>query len=108
MMPAFSSRMISHSIILQRVVWLHERWCPHYSIVEDRGSGSSLVQDVRYQAQQKRLPLRFKIFEIQPDSDKVMRMQEVSPTIQKSPFSPSFERNKLSTSFRGPHIGVGL
>lgn len=52
-----------------------ERWNPHEILIEDKGSGTSLIQDLRAET---RLP----IISIEPEGDKILRASAESPAIE--------------------------
>lgn len=52
-----------------------EKWKPSVIIIEDKSSGSSLIQDLR-------LETKLPIIPMEPESDKITRMSVESPTIE--------------------------
>jgi predicted phage terminase large subunit-like protein len=59
----------------KRMQWLWEQWRPSQILVEDRASGQSLVQELRYSTL---LP----ITPVKVDTDKISRAQSVTPLIE--------------------------
>lgn len=59
----------------KRMRWLAEQWKPTQILVEDRASGQSLIQELRYSTC---LP----ITAIKVDTDKMSRAQSVTPLIE--------------------------
>lgn len=51
------------------------KWVPHAILIEDKASGTSLIQDLRAET---RLP----ILKIEPDGNKLIRWQRVTPSIE--------------------------
>jgi predicted phage terminase large subunit-like protein len=64
-----------------RVISLHQRWHAQWTVIEDKGSGTALIQDIRYDSTLKRN--RIGIDEVNPEGDKVMRMATVSPMVEE-------------------------
>lgn len=69
-----------------------ERWRPHVVLIEDKGNGTALIQDLR---RETTLP----IIAIEPEGDKIMRASRTSPTVEArrvmlpviAPWLPDFE-----------------
>jgi predicted phage terminase large subunit-like protein len=52
-----------------------ERWHPNAVLIEDKGNGTALIQDLR---KETRLP----IIAVEPEGDKIMRAQRTSPSVE--------------------------
>lgn len=61
----------------QRVTALHTKWNADFTLIEDKGSGTALIQDLR--SQRGRISVR----KSEPIGDKVMRMATASPLIEE-------------------------
>ncbi len=59
----------------RRVNWLAEEWQPGVILIEDRASGQSLIQELRYESAMPIIPVKV-------DSDKMARAQAITPLIE--------------------------
>lgn len=68
-------RRLAHPDLLRTVKSHADRWRPAALLVEDKASGTSLIQHLRSET-------RYPVIAVQPRGDKVMRMEVASPTIE--------------------------
>lgn len=82
---------------LKRSVWgLVEKWQPHEILIEDKASGTQLIQEMRSQPIAGRI---YPVIAIEPEGDKIMRMSLESPAIEagrailpnSAPWLPDYE-----------------
>jgi len=59
----------------KRMNWLAQQWKPTQILVEDKASGQSLIQELRYASALPIIPVKV-------DSDKMARAQAVTPLIE--------------------------
>src|SRR5829696_3657703 len=71
---------LEYPALRARVRSLHHRWRAKCTLIEDKGSGMSLIQDLRYAGDKnKRIPVRG----IHPDGDKILRMSAASAMLEE-------------------------
>lgn len=68
-------RRLEHPDLYREAKRLAKRWEPHAVLIEDKASGTSLIQHLR-----KESP--FGIVPMEPEGDKVMRMETETPAIE--------------------------
>jgi len=59
----------------KRISWLADQWRPNQILVEDKASGQSLIQELRYQSALPIIPVKV-------DKDKLARAQAITPLIE--------------------------
>lgn len=59
----------------RRVRWLAEQWKPNVILIEDRASGQSLVQELKYASNLPIVPIKV-------DADKITRAHAITPLIE--------------------------
>lgn len=68
----------------KRMQWLAEQWKPHQILVEDKASGQSLIQELRYASALPIIPIKV-------DKDKLARAEAITPLIEAGRvFLPEF------------------
>ena len=87
---------VEYPALKRSMAGLVEKWQPHEILIEDKASGTQLIQEMRGQSIGGRM---YSIIPIHPEGDKVMRMSLESPAIEAgrvmlpnvAPWLPDYE-----------------